>query len=427
MRKRVLAELLLILPLACLLPVCSGCSSGPVVLTIAGGSLGQELDLTVQGVERFMARNPSVRVNVVPMPPTTTERLKRYQKILAEDPSSLDVLQIDVVWPGIMAEQAVDLKRYIDEDDIEKHFPALLENNTVAGKLIGLPWFIDLPVLYYRHDLLRKYDYSADAPPKTWGELLSMSKRIQEGERSEGREEFWGYVWQGKAYEGLTCNALEWQYSSGGGNILDEQGNPTINNRQAADAFGRASGWVAAISPPESIHFTEDDAGAVWLRGDAAFMRNWTSYFARTRLDGFLSRRFKVARLPSVKGDKSTATLGGWQLMVSKHSRRPREAARLVAFLARESEQRSRAITGSFAPTIPSLYRDPAVLDSLPFLASIETMMKEAVMRPAAVSGSRYDEVSQAYWEAVHDILNGSEPNTRLAEAEKKLKEIMQR
>ncbi len=63
-----------------------------------------------------------------------------------------------------------------------------------------------------RKSLLQKYDFKN--PPQTWDELQEMAEKIQDGERKEGRQNFWGFVWQGKAYEGLSCNALEWELLS---------------------------------------------------------------------------------------------------------------------------------------------------------------------------------------------------------------------
>ena len=74
---------------------------------------------------------------------------------------------------------------------------------------------MNIGMLYYRRDLVDKYGYRR--PPTTWSELEAMAARIQKGERAAGKTKFWGYVWQGAAYEGLTCNALEWQTSSGAG------------------------------------------------------------------------------------------------------------------------------------------------------------------------------------------------------------------
>jgi trehalose/maltose transport system substrate-binding protein len=74
-------------------------------------------------------------------------------------------------------------------------------------------------LLYYRTDLLEKYGYKG--PSKTWEELAEMAKKIQDGERKDGKGDFQGFVFEGKASESVTCNAIEWLYSYGGGDIVE--------------------------------------------------------------------------------------------------------------------------------------------------------------------------------------------------------------
>src|SRR5690606_40808892 len=137
--------------------------------------------------------------------------------------------QVDVIWPGIIAEWAEDLKPALGA--LDNNFKAIVDNNTVDGKLVAAPYYTDAGLLYYRTDLLEKYGFQ---PPQTWAELEEQARTIQEGERATNPD-FWGYVWQGKAYEGLTCNALEWQVSYGGGFIVEPDGTVSLNNPQVAE------------------------------------------------------------------------------------------------------------------------------------------------------------------------------------------------
>jgi trehalose/maltose transport system substrate-binding protein len=126
----------------------------------------------------------------------------------------------------------------------------------VEGRLLALPFSANLGALYYRIDLLAKYGFAA--PPATWDELELMAATIQAGERAEGRTDFWGFIWPGKNYEGLTCTALEWQVSHGGGRLIEPDGVITINTPQSITAFERAARWLGTISP---VSVTEIDLG----------------------------------------------------------------------------------------------------------------------------------------------------------------------
>ena len=78
-------------------------------------------------------------------------------------------------------------------------------------------------------------------------------------------------MWPGIATEALTCTALEWQASQGGGRIIEDDGAISVNNRKAIGAWQRAARWVGTISPPSVIAFNEFDASNLWFQGKAAF------------------------------------------------------------------------------------------------------------------------------------------------------------
>jgi trehalose/maltose transport system substrate-binding protein len=354
--------------------------------------------------EKFAAETGAAVVVEVPGVPAI-DYLTEIRQALESGSSEIDVYLIDVIWPRILAEHALNLAAYLPAAAIEQHPPAVLENNTVAGKLVALPYYIDVGLLYYRPDLLAKYGF--DGPPVTWAELEAMALTIQTGEREAGNAEFWGFVWQGQNYEGLTCDALEWQFAHGGGRIIEPDGTITINNPQAIAAFERAAAWVGAISPPDVTAYLEEDARGVWQNGNAAFMRNWPYAFALGNQAGSpIKDKFSVAVLPT-GGAHPAATLGGWHLMASKYSKQPELAAQLVQLLTGREVQKALTISAASLPSYEALYRDPDVLAAWPYLAGLLPVIESAVARPSTVTGEQYAEVSAAYHNHVHAILAG--------------------
>src|ERR1700758_2625109 len=268
--RKIVARMLGVSLLACLLNLPL---FGAGVTVRFSGEPGGEGGRYQRALAEEWAKKTGNKVEYFFRPSDSSAALQVYQQYWAAKSSDVDLYQIDVIWQGIAAPHAVDLKKYYKEDEIKAYFPRIIKNNTVGGKLVSIPWFTDVGLLYYRIDLLEKYGYKE--PPKTWEELAEMAKKIQDGERKGGNPYFQGFVFEGKASESVTCNAIEWVYSYGGGVIIEPDKKVTINNPEAIKALDTARTWVGSISPAGVVTYGEEEARNVWQCGNAAFMRNW--------------------------------------------------------------------------------------------------------------------------------------------------------
>jgi trehalose/maltose transport system substrate-binding protein len=375
-------------------------------LSIVSGDTGNGLAFLRSQLDKFEADTGNT-VTVVPMPSSTSDQFGQYKLWLAAGNADIDVYQTDVIWAPQLADQFLDLTAAA-KDVVGNHFPSIIESQTVDGKLVALPAFTDAPALFYRKDLLEKYNKPV---PTTWDEMAATAKEIMDGERAAGNAEMYGFVFQGNAYEGLTCDALEWVKSNGGGQIVEADGTISINNPQAAAAIDRAATWIGTISPEGNLAYQEEESRGVWQLGNSVFMRNWPyAYALGAGDDSAVKGKFDVAPLPAGDGEGagSAATLGGWNVAVSKYSPDPEEAIKLALFLSSTEVQKERAINQSNLPTIPSLYEDADVLKASPFMANWKAIFEQAVPRPSAPTKIKYNEVSSLFWSAVHETLSGN-------------------
>ena len=355
-----------------------------------------------QELQQF-TRETGIRVKLLPAPESAREKLALWQDLLGTGASSPDAYGLDVIWPRILAEYFIDLKPYF-ANEISLQFPAIAATYTVDNKLVAMPYYANIGLLYYRSDLLRQYGYRE--APRTWDELEMMAARIQAGERAKGKKQFWGFVWQGGATEALTCNALEWQASDGGGQIIEENSTISVNNAQAIRAWQRAARWVGSISPPSVIGYKEWDAMNVWVAGEAAFMRNWPIADVDSQAAGSpIRNKFDMTLLPGGKAGR-LGTLGGAGLAVSRFSAHPREALELVRYLSGRDVQVKRSRVLTEPPTRPELYELPEVLEANPRFALLSRAFRTGIVsRPSDVTGKKYQDVTDAYIQSVHSVL----------------------
>ncbi len=179
---------------------------------------------------------------------------------------------------------------------------------------------------------------------------------------------FTGFVFQGNAYEGLTCNALEWIASAGGGHIIDN-GKVTINNPKAATVLDAMRTQIGKVTPQGVTTYQEDQTEHAFDAGDAAFARNWPYQYgigASSRLEG--KGQVQRHRPSARRVGRPVGTVGGWQLAVSKFSKHKDAAIEFVRYMTSPAVEKFDAITNSNVPTIVSVAKNKAVVKKNPYL-----------------------------------------------------------
>lgn len=207
---------ILVLSLFVLLLGCLRAKPEPVTITFMDPEWSHDRSRRSALVEETLQefeKQTGIAVKHLPAPETSVQQLNVMQKLLGKE-GSPDVVGVDLVWSGVLDGQLLDLTSSFSTE-LSALDPALVASYTVNGRVVAVPYHTNVGILEYRADLLKKYGYSN--PPQTWSELEKMALRIQQGERAAGDKNFWGFVWPGAADEGLTCLALEWQMSDGGG------------------------------------------------------------------------------------------------------------------------------------------------------------------------------------------------------------------
>jgi trehalose/maltose transport system substrate-binding protein len=364
---------------------------------------------TYQRCERFVslwAKQTDHTVKVRQKLWITNHELSFIQQLLSTRNNEPDILMIDVIWTELLAKYLIDLNTHVAPEQLEPYFEKILINNTDSkGRLVGMPLFSSVGMLFFRRDLLEKYGRSV---PQTWDELTETATYIVAREKKHNPR-LVGFVWQGQQYEGLTCTALEWIDSHRGGTIVDGKGNITVNNPMAVKALQTAMGWIGTISPPEVLEFTEYEARVVFQEGNAVFMRSWPFMWTRVNSKSSLIKG-KVGAAPIPKGGKTgkfSGTLGGWNLAVSKWSRSPAVAVDLCRFMTSPEIQLERTAVSGQAPAAATLYRKDALLANQPFLREMPEWIDHAVARPSKITSRKYSKVSNKFSRAVHDVLSG--------------------
>ncbi|HEX2182906.1 MAG TPA: extracellular solute-binding protein, partial [Rubrobacteraceae bacterium] len=242
-------------------------------------SHGEDSEVLKRQIRRFNQQNRgAIEVALRLAPADTSQYFEKLRIEFQAGKADADVISGDVIWPAQFAANGwiSDLSGLFTAALREPYLPATVASNTHEGRVYGVPWFTDAGMLYYRQDLLEEAGFSE--PPATWDEMREMAERVRQERGTE-----YGFVFQGAEYEGGVVNGLEFIWNSGG-DVLDpgEPGKVTVAAPEAIAGLETARGLVTdGVAPVAVPSYKEYESYAVFLNGDAVFMRNWPNVYTR--------------------------------------------------------------------------------------------------------------------------------------------------
>lgn len=409
-------------------------AASALAIALTGGSAFAETNLRVfissQGhpdvvrgfVDDYMAQNPDVNVEVELGGATSDLQAQYLNTIMSARDSSLDVLILDVIRPAqfTAAGWITPMDAHIEDKQalIDSYLPAYAEANQVDGKLMALPAYADAMLLYYRKDLLEKYDQEV---PTTWTELQEAAKVILDGENNPNLE---GLSFQGAAIEGAVSTFLLPYWSMG--HNLTENGEFAFDRQGAIDSFNLWRSMIdTGTTKPNVAEVATDDTRRNFQAGNAVFAVLWAYGWAHFQNDedSAVKGKVAVAKLPAVEGGEPVSCLGGWEWAVSAFSENQEEAVKLAKYLASPEVSKKRAIRASNLPVTPDLYTDPEVLEAVPWLDQALPVVQTARSRPVS---PRYNEISEIIRTTFNAVMAGATtPQDGAAQMEPRLRRVM--
>lgn len=381
-----------------------------VTLKIACRAKGIELELFQDAIDEWIKLTGNKhRVEVVTLPHSSNECFALYKQWLSAESFDVDILQMDFPWVGAFGDVLTDLKKFYKDEEIDEKdiFIAIKNNMYYDEQLVALPAYTDCGVMYYRKDLLEKHGRPV---PKTWQELYETAKFIQEQERKTNNR-FYGYVFQAKAFEMLTCNFVQLIDTFGGAVIAN--GKAVVNSPECVDALVLLMGCLKDASTRSVLNYSEEEARGLFQAGNAVFMNSWPYAWSLMNAPStVVAGKIGVMPIPmgNVLTGKSSGVIGGWFFTVSKYSKHAAVAADLIKFLSSKAQHKIRA-KFAYAPAYKSLYKDPEILKQNKFFEVLSKSLENAVARPSSIFGKDYPRASQEIFNIINTALTESLEN----------------
>ena len=366
----------------------SGDKKGETTITVWG--MGEEAKSLPKIAKEFEKANPKIHVDVQAIPWDTA-----HDKLLTAVASKNgpDVLQMGTTWvPEFASANALmDLKPYIDkypEFAANNFFDGSVETTKYDGKTVGMPWYVDTRVLYYRKDLLKKAGY--DEAPKTWEELSDAAKKLSK---------------RGDDKYGISLDTNEQSLGfmfarQNGSKLIDENNKPLFDQKEFVDSIEYLNSFFKNGSAPKDLGidivqaFSGDGIIPMFISGP------WMIKLINDQAPD-LKDKWATAVLP--KKENNISSLGGSNLSVFNYTKHKDASMKFLAYMSKPETQVKWMKMTNTLPATKEAWNDDA-LQNDPNYKVIGEQMKNSKPLPLI---KQFEEIAQAYLKSFEQIYRG--------------------
>ena len=341
-------------------------------------AMGAEGERVRPLIATFERANPDVRIRLQQIPWSAA-----HEKLLTAfaGDSLPDVCQLGNTWLAEFTalDALVDLTDRVERSPTigpDDFFTGVWQGNVIDQRVVGIPWYVDTRLIFYRTDLLAAAGY--DKPPARWSDWMKMLRVVQAQQSGRGGDRYAIL---------LPTNEFE---------------QPIILGMQAGADLLRDNGQYGDFSGPEFRRAFEfyvnifreglaptlpntriSNVSQEFERGTFALYVTgpWNVIEFRNRMSPAMRGRWTTSAWPSPSGDgPGVSTAGGSSLVVFGQSPRQDAAWRFVEFLSSVDQQVEMCLCTSNLPARRDAWDRSGLLDDPEYVAFHEQLKN---VRPA--------------------------------------------
>ncbi len=339
--------------------------------TVSLWAMGTEGELLADFTKTFEKTHPDIKVEVTPIPWSSAH--DKIQTAIAGGVTP-DIAMMGTTWMSDFANGLAAVPDFIDLSDF---FDSSLSTAKIQSRTVGVPWYVDTRVVYYRTDIAEKAGWKQS--PATWEQFKQMASDMQ---KVDG-------VRYGVRLQTIDADAFQnslWMLWTAGGDVLNKDATEwTLNTNEMLEALNFYTSFFKDGIADVNVDTSNGADQTRFIAGDTPMLIEgpWFSGAVKELGGNDFSSKFSVAVLPTKK--TNTSFIGGANLVVFKDGKNSAAAWALIQWLSDPEIQVNFWKISGDLPAAKKAWTDPVLADD-PILSVFGKQLNNAKAPPSLES-----------------------------------------